>query len=105
MRIHARATVGPEKIQFTSHAVSRFRERVRPELTFEQCEAQLVQAVSERGEIRPEKPRGIKSGGLKHQILTEGWLCVTRAGALIVFPLVAHPQGLLATTCITRGGR
>lgn len=102
--IAARAEVGPEHIQFTAHAVARFRERVRPELTYEQCEAQLVKAVTERGEIKLQRPKGIKSAGLRHQILTEGWLCLRRAGSLIVFPLVAHPNGLLATTCMTRRG-
>ena len=79
----------------TTHAVTRYRERVRPALNWDAAEHELVRLVAS-AVWQPEAP---------------SWLIATSADMYavvgdVVFPLVAsktHVGRWLAVTCITRG--
>jgi hypothetical protein len=83
----------------TTHAVERFRERVRPGLTWDAAERELAQLLR-AGEAKPEAPSWLADVQRQRADL---YLIVGD----IVFPLAAsevRPGRWLVTTCIARGG-
>ena len=83
----------------TTHAISRFRERVRPALTWEHAERELG-AVLALAEETPHAPAWLAERQRHHADLY-------RVLGDLVMPLTAStvtPGRWLVTTCLTRGG-
>ena len=83
----------------TTHAISRFRERVRPALTWEHAEREfnLVLALAD---ATPHAPAWVAERQRQHADL---YLVLGD----LVMPLTASavtPSRWLVTTCLTRGG-
>lgn len=101
MRVVGSAQVRAEKVMFGSHVVDRFRERVRPDLSFPAAR-ELLRRILPDANLCHDIPNGIHCNSLRDQILTVGWLTFQHHDTSIVLPLVPWPEGLVATTCITR---
>jgi hypothetical protein len=83
-------------IRFSEHALSRYGERVRPGLTGARLAAEL-QRVLATGTIRADAPPWLGGGrGTRADL----WIEVGD----VAFPLVHSGNGLLALTCLVRGG-
>jgi hypothetical protein len=85
-------------IQISAHAVQRFRERVRPGLSFEAADTELAR-IAIAGEITEQAPAWHLRNCAQ---LAPLYLLV----ADVLMPLHPHhsePDVLVATTCIPRG--
>jgi hypothetical protein len=89
---------GVQEVAVTDHAIARYRERVKPGLSFEQAERELLHVLGFAlvVEVTPAWAQGHG-----HDRLV-GWAVL---GDGIAFPLVRQPDGqVVAATCVTRGG-
>ena len=85
-------------IQISAHAIERFRERVRPGLSFEAAETELAR-IAIVGEITDQAPAWHLRSCAQ---LAPLYLLV----ADVLMPLVPHrsePDVLVATTCLAHG--
>lgn len=83
----------------TTHAVKRFRERVRPGLAWDAAESELLRLL-DLGEIAAEPPAWLADRQLE---TAESYLVVGD----LVFPLARssyNDSRWLAKTCLARGG-
>ena len=83
----------------TTHAISRFRERVRPALTWEHAEREF-NAVLALADATPHAPAWLAERQRQHAALylVLGDLAMPLAASTVT------PDRWLVTTCLTRGG-
>lgn len=85
------------RIGFTSHAVERFIERVRPGIDVDVAVREM-RAMAQVAEYSPGAPAWC-TGVEEYEERTTGWLVL----ADIAFPLSGHGRKRTAVTCIVRG--
>ncbi len=86
------------RIDFSTHALERYRERVGIALDLESVRARLL-ALAECSELTPDLPPWLASRAREESAL---YLLI---GSDIVFPLVysREPRTWIAKTCVARG--
>jgi hypothetical protein len=82
-------------VWFTTHAIERYVERLRPALTKKAARRELV-ALCEVAEVVTERPAWLGLGEA-----TDGYLLL---GDDVVLPVMRGKTGWVAMTCMTRGG-
>jgi hypothetical protein len=86
-----------ELVELSSHALVRYRERVKPALAFEAASRELF-ALLAVGEHVCEAPSWLAA---KQRTVAEAYLVI---GDDLVLPLARTASGWIAKTCIARGG-
>ncbi|MGI8633431.1 MAG: hypothetical protein ACR2NA_12930 [Solirubrobacterales bacterium] len=84
----------PRQVNLTRHAVERYRERVRPELSLEQAAGRMRAEMTRRGRVEERMPRwaGAFPGG-------EAALILPSARAAL--PLARDDGRWVAVSCLT----
>lgn len=84
------------KVHFSKHAVRQYRDRVKPGMKLSHARKEL-ERLAPGCEVAPEPPfhMGAKREDCVYLLLTDG----------VALPLVKVDDGLLAVTCLVRGGR
>lgn len=90
--------IDSETIIFTTHAIERFRDRVRPGLSFADAEVELAR-LAPAGQVVSESPDWHARRAAQRA------LCYLVIGDLVLPLKAAHQPGrYVATTCIPKGG-
>jgi hypothetical protein len=87
-----------QTIYLTSHAIERYRERVRPGLSFDAAELELGR-VAAYGEITAQAP----AWHLRNCAREAPYYLVIAGVLLPLHPHRSEPDALVATTCLAQG--
>ena len=82
-------------VRMSGHAITRYRERVKPGLGREDAKADL-ERIARQGTILDKPPRYAYS-----ELDSDAWLQIAEG---IVLPLVRHGSIYLAVSCLCNGG-
>jgi hypothetical protein len=82
-------------IRLTDHAIERFRERVRPDLTPALAKAEIERLVVDAGEPSFERPWPSLRGGRRYLPIAFG------VALSLQVPTRGDRRHLVATTCVT----
>lgn len=106
-RGRARGAGAVKPVKVTTHAVERYRERVKPALTYDQAFEDVVRMLRQHATFIDELPGWawqLPDGIELDEELLRDFAAVALIGGDIALPLIDKGDVLLAVTCLARSG-